>query len=496
MYLNHLNHKPVNPCSVETMSVVDAVKYRNNVIQELYITEKTYINGLTSLITQFIDPLESNTSIICNADYHIIFPKDIKIIYNLHLKLLDEFKKEFDDICSNNHNDNDSSQIGKIFIDHASHFKMYQNYLNNHHKAIQKLSELQNKRKFSKWCLKVQSSLNNQTLNSLLILPIQRIPRYELLLKELIKSTKKINSWHKDLKDLIVAKNNINKINCIINNRIKEHEQREKVKQIKDKFDISSFASFEVIIPSRYFIMDNDNHIITKHDKLGQTVNIYMILFNDGIIYGHSKSRSSIYGRKNTKYLFDNFLPFNNVFEIEDIGQLYKNLHCIKILSSTQSIWISFKNDSFKYQWIKKINESLQIKLNKNKNIRIPNDNVCKLIQCVCLIPNDYSDKCMECGDIFSITNRRHHCYKIKCGKLICGQCSDYKIDQLRVCRTCYTKYQQEQIDKTCCDKLKNIIRSNLHIFIVIVIIAIVFQDIIIAALSRLLTYIFGLVFQ
>ena len=126
------------------MATDEAVKYRNKVIEELLMTEKTYIDGINNLICHFIDPLESNTSIISNADYHIIFPKDIKIIYNLHSTLLSQFKKEFVEVTNNNNN---SSNIGKIFIDHAQMFKMYQGYINNHHKAIQKLSELQNKRK-------------------------------------------------------------------------------------------------------------------------------------------------------------------------------------------------------------------------------------------------------------------------------------------------------------------------------------------------------------
>ena len=120
-----------------------AVKYRNKVIEELLITEKTYLNNLHNLIALFIEPLAESQNIISNADFHIIFPQDIKTIYNLHQTLFTEFKRDFEHLNSNN----DSSKIGTIFCDHAQMFKMYQNYINNHHKAIQKLSYLMKNRK-------------------------------------------------------------------------------------------------------------------------------------------------------------------------------------------------------------------------------------------------------------------------------------------------------------------------------------------------------------
>ena len=98
----------------------------------------------------------------------------------------------------------------------------------------------------------------------------------------------------------------------------------------------------------------------------------------------------------------------------------------------------------------------------KNKNIQKKCRN--KLLQCVCLVPNDFSDKCMECHCMFTMRNRRHHCYKIKCGKLVCGQCSNFKIkdpkstdikDQIRVCKSCYIKHKQQQLDAAYAAKLK-----------------------------------------
>ena len=310
-----------------------------------------------------------------------------------------------------------------------------------------------------------------------MITPIQRIPRYELLLNELIKRTAKINEKHKDLEMLQQALQQITEINKLINDRIKQYEKRERVKSIANKFDKDTL-NMEIIIPSRYFIMDNDQQIITKHDKFGKTLNIYMVLFNDGILYSHPKSLPNLY-RSSTMYIFDNFLPFNITFEIQNIGQLYKNLHCLKILSSTESIWISFESESYKQQWIMNISTALNIQLAKDQNIQKSISN--ELIQCVCLIPDDFTNQCMECDTDFSITTRRHHCYNSRCGKLICHQCSDFQIlnpqstnNTIRVCKSCYIHHQQSCTEHSF---IQNIMKDNIHIIMIFIILCIIFQQ-------------------
>merc|ERR1712228_395753 len=105
-------------------------------------------------------------------------------------------------------------------------------------------------------------------------------------------------------------------------------------------------------------------------------------------------------------------------------------------------------------------------------------------MQRVCLIPNDFSDVCMECNDSFSITNRRHHCYHIKCGKLICGKCSEFKMcdpnsdgncEQIRCCKRCIVKDKLQK--QTVYGRMESVLKKNLHIVMIMIILAIVFRD-------------------
>jgi hypothetical protein len=69
------------------------------------------------------------------------------------------------------------------------------------------------------------------SISMLLITPIQRLPRYKLLLSELIKST-----WpdHQDYENLGNALSQIKEIAKYVNDRKKEYENRAKVQDIQD----------------------------------------------------------------------------------------------------------------------------------------------------------------------------------------------------------------------------------------------------------------------
>lgn len=109
---------------------------------------------------------------------------------------------------------NTNSKIGDLFIEFSPYFMMYQQYLSNCAKAMEYLKHLSLKKnsKFVKFCLKLGVKYNGETLQSLLILPIQRLPRYSLCLQQIIKHTA---SAHLDMKNLRQALSLVQNVNCI-----------------------------------------------------------------------------------------------------------------------------------------------------------------------------------------------------------------------------------------------------------------------------------------
>ena len=70
----------------------------------------------------------------------------------------------------------------------ADFLKMYTQYVNGYDNAMATINRLNKKKTFKKFLETKQREIG-QSLMSYLIMPIQRIPRYVLLLKELIKNT-------------------------------------------------------------------------------------------------------------------------------------------------------------------------------------------------------------------------------------------------------------------------------------------------------------------
>jgi predicted patatin/cPLA2 family phospholipase len=110
---------------------------------------------------------------------------------------------------------------------------LYPNYINNYYSSFQKLQQLTEKnRKFNQ--LLETISKTEGDLASYLIYPIQMIPRYQLLLKDIIKYTPKD---HVDYASLNEALNNISLVASYINEKKRDTENDKIVKELKSRFD-------------------------------------------------------------------------------------------------------------------------------------------------------------------------------------------------------------------------------------------------------------------
>jgi hypothetical protein len=86
-------------------------------------------------------------------------------------------------------------------VEMAPTLKLYVDYVNKFDDAMMTYGDLsKNNQRFTEFLLTAKSSAStNLDLASILIMPVQRIPRYELLLRELIKCT---NEMHIDWNNL------------------------------------------------------------------------------------------------------------------------------------------------------------------------------------------------------------------------------------------------------------------------------------------------------
>ena len=347
----------VNDDKRESGATPKAELCRDHALRELVETEKTYVNGLAKLIIIYMRPLrQDDYGIISISDHQSIFPSAVGTIYNLHNQLLAELDYTFYHNTQQMDNESMTSRIGKVLIKYSELFKMYTVYLQQYERAQKALSLIRKKnKKFNKWLRTqyVKTSLSAGDLENLLILPIQRIPRYQLLLKEIIKQTEKICANHNDLNDLNKTYRQILDITQLIESKMREFDKRQKVAQIANRF--GNLSASELVTPSRFYLCESKRNEVRIYKQDGSSYNIILFLFNDCVLYGHDyyndSSVSAVsFGRTNCLY----FGRINN----------HKNRLIV---------------------------------LDEQQKIPYP-----------CFTPDDYSKNCVECNVKFTFTNRKH----------------------------------------------------------------------------------------
>ena len=167
------------------------INHRKRILEEIISTERSYVNDL-NLILNYFHPQIEKSKLISNEEINLIF-KDTQSIFSCHAHFLDNiFTRGFEY----------SVTISDVLIEFSQFFKLSKHYIGNIPKItsiIKKISSSPVLDEIIKHCP------NNNTfrdLMSFLITPVQRMPRYLLFIRELVKVTPKS---HPDFASLKVA---------------------------------------------------------------------------------------------------------------------------------------------------------------------------------------------------------------------------------------------------------------------------------------------------
>jgi len=177
------------------------------VLREIYSTERHYLDCLKILIEKFKMPLwaaahkgifghksglktmlsskEKHEKVTCK-EINAIF-SNIEIIYQCHKVIFAEISTWFEGWPK--------AQLlyGHIWVEAAPFLHCYKLYANNYHAALHALRTAKLNPKFAAGLQRIEQDVDccRLSLNDFLIMPVQRIPRYNLLLESLIKLTAK-----------------------------------------------------------------------------------------------------------------------------------------------------------------------------------------------------------------------------------------------------------------------------------------------------------------
>lgn len=210
---------------------------RKKIIAEFIQTERTYITNLMILQERFIKPLKK---VLPKSDIKLMFGQ-IETVIGVNLSLVRQLEhvNQMDEPIR-------EPKLADLLITYAHSFKLYTGYIMNYYKsrdAIQKTCE--KNPKVAKLLSEITQSLkaekfSTHDLGSYLILPVQRVPRYRLMLEELLKNT------HTELTTLYEktkrARDSICSVAEYCNEKQREIENLEKLTQIQTKLGLKVFS--------------------------------------------------------------------------------------------------------------------------------------------------------------------------------------------------------------------------------------------------------------
>ncbi|EGG23752.1 pleckstrin domain-containing protein [Cavenderia fasciculata] len=198
---------------------------RTHIVQEIVQVEVNYVRNLGLIVKKFLNPLTSAAASkrpILTADKIKAIFSIVEIIHNFNSMLADGLQSRVKRWLADNKKDH--LLIGDIFFKTTDFMTVYSTYINNYNNAIKTYKESRaNNVPFVQFIRKVEADpeLRDQELENLLITPVQQLPRYVMLLSDLIKTT---NEDHPDYKSLVVALDKIKGVTSYVNERKRDAE--------------------------------------------------------------------------------------------------------------------------------------------------------------------------------------------------------------------------------------------------------------------------------
>uniref|UniRef100_A0A8B9GL89 FYVE, RhoGEF and PH domain containing 2 n=1 Tax=Amazona collaria TaxID=241587 RepID=A0A8B9GL89_9PSIT len=320
---------------------------------------------------------------------------NISSIYQFHSRFfLPELQKRMEDWSCN-------PRIGDVIQKLAPFLKMYGEYVKNFDKAVELITVWSEKSPpFQELIADIQRRkvCANLTLQHHMLEPVQRIPRYELLLKDYVR---KLPPESPDRDDAEKALEMIFMVAKHSNAAIAEMERLQNLWVVYQRLGLED----DIVDPSNELIKEGPIQKISTRNN--STSEKYLFLFNNMLLY--CVPRVIQVGAE-----FQVHLRIN-VDSMKVRQCLFPNTFLVSGKQRTLELQASLPPQTEELgrrapQWVR--------------------DNLVTM--------------CMRCREPFNaITRRRHHCRA--CGYVVCARCSDYRAELQydgnrlnRVCQECY----------------------------------------------------------
>ncbi|XP_041533910.1 FYVE, RhoGEF and PH domain-containing protein 4 [Microtus oregoni] len=408
----------------------------HKIASELLLTERAYVSRLNLLDQVFYCKLleEANRGSFPAEMVNKIF-SNISSINAFHSKfLLPELEKRMQEWET-------TPRIGDILQKLAPFLKMYGEYVKGFDNAVELVKNMTERVPQFKAVteeIQRQKICGSLTLQHHMLEPIQRIPRYEMLLKDYLK---KLSPESPDWND---AKKSLEIISTAASHSNSAIRKMENLKKLLEIYEMLGEEE-DIVNPSNELIKEGQILKLAARNTSAQER--YLFLFNNMLLY--CVPRFSLVG---SKFTVRTRVGIDGMKVVETHNEEYP--HTFQVSGKERTLELQASSEQDKEEWIKALQESIDAFHQRHETFRnaIAKDNDIHLEVSTAelgkraprWIRDNEVTMCMKCKEPFNaLTRRRHHCRA--CGHVVCWKCSDYKA-QLeydggrlnKVCKDCY----------------------------------------------------------
>eukprot|EP01087_Luapelamoeba_hula_P006892 TRINITY_DN1699_c0_g1_i2.p1 TRINITY_DN1699_c0_g1~~TRINITY_DN1699_c0_g1_i2.p1 ORF type:complete len:913 (+),score=168.52 TRINITY_DN1699_c0_g1_i2:275-3013(+) len=255
-------------------------RLRIKVVEELVETERMYIKDLEVLIKIFLFPLQA-MAFLPEQGISTIF-SNVEILLNVNK----EFLANLDAQLSQYGADDANLPLGDVFRKMGDYFKMYTTYCANHPIAVSTVAKLEETNPEFQNYLRIchtDKEVEGRRIYDYLIKPVQRLCKYPLLIRELMRNTQ---DTHPDYELLLGAQKKIDEVVDYINERKRNAEGNQIVFDIQIQTEGSHLVS-----PTRHLVKEG---ILMSHDPKNfdsKPQKLIVFLFNDLMVLVRPKAQ-------------------------------------------------------------------------------------------------------------------------------------------------------------------------------------------------------------
>lgn len=256
--------------------------HRDRVGFEVYTSELSYNTCMHLLVDVFKTTLISAVKaghVQLKQETVVAIFGQIESVLKTSDILLDEFEKRMRQ-WEGEDESNGGRILGDIFVKFGDILKVYASFASSQQNSKLAQEVSRNSRSYHAMLKIAQTfpACQARDLQSLLIMPIQRIPRYELLLRDFLKVT---SSEHPDYAYVSSALLKIKTVAELVDRAVEEYKEIERLLDIQRSFAPGS-EPIDLVVPGRRFIKDGS--LIKVCRRANKTRKFW--LFNDLLLYG------------------------------------------------------------------------------------------------------------------------------------------------------------------------------------------------------------------